>query len=253
MGPGEWHDAAARLTERGHEVLLDRGLTYDRGVVAAAGTQLARLRDAAFWAAHSVEHVDLAVGFEVGAGPAAAMVADGRATAAVLLDPDLTAFAMAHPDDLDVLAPKSAFELALETSERLRPFEDNLRRGPVTREMVDIVCGAFTGEPWRARQADLVAPFLVSGVVVDRALRPTEADLQAADWTSAAVAGPVTVWLSAGSEPIAEALRTRGVDATVTPWGQAPWLQSVEELVAALEGELRLRHARAPSPGRLRR
>lgn len=235
MGPGEWSYVAEVLTGRGHRVLIDTDLTYDRGVLAAAGTQLQRLHDSTFWTSHGVEHVDLAVGFGFGAGPAAAMAAEGRARSAVLIDPDLTAFAMKHPDDLEQLAPEARFELAAEIGARLEPYSDNLKHGPFTREMVDIVCGAFTGEPWRSRQADLVAPFLTSRVTIDRSLRPTPADLHASDWTAAAAASTVDIWLTAGNESIAAALRGTGLDVTLTTWRQSPWIQRPEELASAIE------------------
>ena len=236
MGPGEWVDVAEVLSSRGHHVLLDTDLTYDRGVLAAAGTQLQRLRDPTFWTSHSVDHVDLAVGFGSGAGPAAAMVAEGRARAAVLIDPDLTAFAMKHPEVLDLLLPDAKLALAAEIADRLEPYSDNLKHGPFTREMVNIVCGAFTGEAWRNRQADLVASFLTSRVTIDRSLRPTPADLDASDWTTAATARTVHIWLTAGNESVAEALGDAGLHATLTAWNQAPWIYSAEEVASAIEG-----------------
>ena len=202
LGPGEWSDVAAVLAGRGHHVLLDTDLTYDRGVASAAGTQMRRLRDPAFWTSSGMEHVDVAVGFGSGAGPAAAMAAEGRARSAVLIDPDLTAFAMTHPDELDQLVPEARLELLAEIGARLEPYSDNLRHGPFTREMVDIVCGVFTGEPWRRRQAELVAPFLTGRVTIDRALRPTPDDLHASAWTVAATATTVDIWLTAGNESV---------------------------------------------------
>lgn len=235
MGPGEWLDVAEVLTGRGHLVLLDTDLTYDRGVLAAAGTQLQRLREPAFWASHGMDHVDVAVGFGFGAGPAAAMITQGRARSAVLIDPDLTVFATRHPDELEQFAPEARFELAAEISTRLEPYSGNLKHGPFTREMVDIVCGVFTEEAWRKRQADLVASFLTSRVTIDRSLRPTTADLDASDWTTAATGPTVDIWLTAGNETIATALRGTGLNVTLTSWGQAPWIQSAEELGSAIE------------------
>ena len=117
MGPGEWSDVAEVLCDRGHQVLLDSDLAYDRGVLAAAGTQLQRLRDPAFWTSSGANQVDVAVGFGSGAGPAAAMATEGRARSAVLIDPDLTAFVMKHPEDLDLLVPDAGLELAVEIGE----------------------------------------------------------------------------------------------------------------------------------------
>lgn len=238
MGPAEWVDVSQPLTGSGHQVLLDTELTYDRGIMSAAGSQLERLRDPAFWTLHGVDHVDLAVGFGVGAGPAAAMVADGRATSAILIDPDLTMLAMAHPDDLDVLTYEAAFDFSAEMAERLEPFNDNLEHGPFTREMVDILCGAFTGQAWRTRRADLVAPFCIDRITIDRSLRPTEADQHASDWASFAAHTPVSVWLTTGNEPLAGYLRTCGLNVTLNAWSQAPWIQSTEELAAAIQNQL---------------
>lgn len=235
LGPGEWSDVATVLSGRGNRVLLDTDLSYDRGVLAAAGTQLQRLRDPTFWNSHSVDQVDLAVGFGSGAGPATAMVAEGRARSAVLIDPDLAAFAMKHPEDLDLLVPDAGFDLAAEIADRLEPYSDNLRHGPFTREMVDILCGAFTGESWRIRQAELVASFLTTSVTIDRSLQPTSADLDAADWITPASAPTVKIWLTAGHESIAEALGNAGLDATLTAWRQAPWVHSAEEVARAIE------------------
>lgn len=239
MGPAEWADVSSRLTGNGHLVVVDTELKYDRGMAAAAGSQLERLRGPTFWTSFGVDHVEVAVGFGVGAGPAAAMVADGRATSAVLIDPDLTMFAMTHPDDIEVLAPEAGLELALEISERFEPFSENLKHGPFTREMVDILCGAFTGETWRIRQADLVAPFIMNSVVIDRSLLPTETDLHSSDWAFFAANAAVGVWLSAGRELLADYLRGHGLEVTVTGWGQAPWIESAEELASAIESEAR--------------
>ena len=235
LGPAEWTDVAPWLTTSGVDAVVDAGLVYDRGIGASAGTQLERLGQDAFWASAGVEHVDLAVGFDAGAGPAAAMVARGRATAAVLIDPDLTPLAMAHPDDVDVFVPDDeALGLALAIGERLGPFAENLRSGPLTREMVDIVCGTFTGDGWRARQAELVAPFLMDRVTVDRSLAPTADDLRASDWSWARDSEAVHVWLSAGRERLADDLRRRGFRVLVTSWGRAPWLEAPAELAAAV-------------------
>lgn len=201
LGPAEWADVSLRLTSSGH-------------------------------------HVELAVGLGLGAGPAAAMVAEGRATSAVLIEPHMAMFAMTHPDDFEVLIPEAGLEFALEMSEQLEPFSENLKHGPMTRAMVDIPCGVFTGEPWRIRRADLVAPFLMDRLTVDRSLVPTEADRHSADWASFAADASVSVWLSAGREPLADCLRGHGVEVTVTPWGRAPWIESVEELAAAIESEV---------------
>ncbi|SDU95193.1 hypothetical protein SAMN04488544_2480 [Microlunatus sagamiharensis] len=235
MGPGEWSDVAHVLTSRGHQVLLDTDLSYDRGILSAAGTQLQRLHDSTFWALRGVQHVDVAVGIGMGAGPAAAMAAEGRARSAVLIDPDLTAFATTHPDNLDQLAPDAKLELAAEIGTRLEPYADNLTYGPLTREMVDILCGVFTADMWRQRQADLVAHFLTSRVATDRSLRPTPANLQASDWTAAAATAPVRIWLTAGNESIDTALRDAGLNVTLTAWGPAPWIQSPDELSSAIE------------------
>ncbi|MGI3784582.1 MAG: hypothetical protein ACRYG2_27795 [Janthinobacterium lividum] len=239
MGPAEWTEVAQRLTSSGLKLVVDTELVYDRGMGASAGTQLERLRQDAFWASTGVNHVDVAVGFNIGAGPAAAMVSHGLATSAVLIDPDLTALAMAHvDDDLDVFVPDDAdLELALEISERLVPFTENLKHGPFTREMVDIFCGAFTGDRWRARQAELVAPFLMNNVLVDRSSLPTEDDLRASDWASATNLEAVQVWFSAGRDRLAEYLRSRGFNVSVTSWGRSPWLESPAELAAAVKRE----------------
>lgn len=101
--------------------------------------------------------------------------------------------------------------------------------------MVDILCGAFTADTWRQRQADLVAYFLTSRVAIDRSLRPTPADLQASDWTAAAATAPVRIWLTAGNESIDTALRDAGLNVTLTTWGPAPWIQSPDELSNAIE------------------
>lgn len=238
MGPAEWTEVAQRLTSSGSKLVVDTDLVYDRGMGASAGTQLERLRQDAFWASSGVGHVDVAVGFNIGAGPAAAMVSCGRATSAVLIDPDLTTLAMAHASDVDVFVPDDAdLELALEISERLDPFSENLKHGPLTREMVDIFCGAFTGDRWRAKQAELVAPFLINNVLVDRSSLPTEDDLRASDWASATGLEAVQVWLSAGRDRLAEYLRSRGFNVSVTSWGRSPWLESPAELAAAIERE----------------
>ena len=243
LGPAEWTDVALRLTESGHHVVVDNQLTYDRGIPAAAGSQLERLRDPSFWTSFDVDHVDLAVGLGVGAGPAASMVADGRATLAVLIDPDLTKWVMAHPDDIDVLVPEVDLELGLAISERLGGFESNLRNGPLTRQIVDIMCGTFTGEAWRVKQASLVAPFLMHSVTVDRSKLPTDADLQSSDWASSAAGEAVRIWLTAGRKPLANYLRDHGLNVTVIRGGKAPWIESVEELTAAIENQLDELHA----------
>ena len=238
MGPAEWVEVSQRLTGSGHHVLLDTELTYDRGIMSAAGSQLERLRDPRFWTQHGVDHVDLAVGFGVGAGPAATMVAEGRATSVVLIDPDLTMLAMTRPDDLDVLTYEAASDLAAEMAERLEPFSDNLRHGPFTREMVDILCGAFTGQAWRTKRADLVAPFCMSRITIDRSQRPTEADQHASGWASLAARTSISVWLTAANEPLARYLRTYGLDVTLHAWSQAPWIRSAEELAAAIQNQV---------------
>jgi hypothetical protein len=250
MGPAEWADVSSLLTGNGHRVVVDTELKYDRGMAAAAGSQLERLRDPAFWTSFDVDHVEVAVGFSVGAGPAAAMVADGRATSAVLIDPDLTMFAMTHPNAVEVLAPRTGLELALEISERLEPFNENLKHGPFTREMVDIMCGAFTGETWRIKQADLVAPFIMNRVAIDRSQLPTETDLHSSDWASFAANAAVVIWLSAGREPLADYLRGHGLNVSVTGWGQAPWIESAEDLASAIESEARRVRHRYHDPGR---
>ena len=239
LGPAEWADVSRRLTSSGLRVVVDTELRYDRGIPAAAGSQLERLRDPTLWKSFGVDRVELAVGFGAGAGPAAAMVADGRAASAVVIDPDLTVLAMTHPDDLDLIVPDTGFELPLEIGEGMELFIDNLVHGPITREMVDIVCGAFTGEAWRIRQADLVAPFLMDRVTVDRSLTPTEADRRSSDWASFAADAAVSIWLSAGREPLADYLRGHGLEVTVTAWGQAPWIQSADELAAAVADEVK--------------
>lgn len=146
MGPAEWDDVSRRLTAAGHRVLVDSELTYDRGIMAAAGSQLERLRNPRFWTS--------------------------------------------------------------------------------------------TREAWRTVQAGLVAPFLMNRLTVNRAQVTPEADRRAADWASFAVGASVDVWLSAGNEALAAYLRGHGLDATVTPWGEAPWIRSAAELTAAIDDEL---------------
>lgn len=225
--------AAGAIEALGGRPHIDGGVRFDYGPMNAAASYAQRLSDPAVWAEFGVDHADTSVAIGSGCGPAAQLVRTGRVTRAILIDPDFTALTRQHPDAItDLVAqsdePTPAFrKLAAEIAERLEPFGDRMEAGDFTPEMIDIMFGAFTGEPYRVMQARIATEFWLTSANLAAHGQQPPAELEASDWASPATefTDRIDLWFTGENHTMADVVAARtGVAVTKQPWPPAAWL-----------------------------
>jgi hypothetical protein len=162
---------------------------------ALAGDALVKLeQDLSFG-----EPADLVVAAGVSAGPAAHLGVQARARRVVLISPDMASAAI----DISAIATLIPFdeEGARERLERLQPFEDEIENGVFSDDVIDILVGAYTGDPIRRRQADITKATYRARAPFDRGLGdPSGRGEDAANWVKCWSDSPaIDLWLTKGA------------------------------------------------------
>lgn len=238
LGPAEWEPVEDRLLET----------TSLR--VTNADVDLSHLSDSAcisnaYWRGpcqaflnEDMGPVDLVVGLGDGAGPAAKLAAMEGAARAVLLAPSAAPLARTH---LGVVALLPDFNAALgDMSERLKPYQDELSSGTLRPEAIDILYGAYTGESHRVRMASIAKEVLPAWMPINKSIRPTDDDLDAADWTSSAQSNArIGIWYTSEYQALAEFVeREIKAEVTLTDWPIGSWLTAPEAVADMLRATL---------------
>lgn len=239
FGPQELHPVLRRLEDQ--RVLAQVGPAPDLpgGLLSLPAEQIRALDEERL---DGAEHEPITLAVSIGTGAAAAVHAATADTAGavILIDPSPGAI-LAHWPDAAAVVPVD-HQLGRQTAERLKTFDEaQLAAGDWTPEVVDVVAGAFTGDPTRVAQAESAKDYLLSRVNLAR-VQPGEADIASADWVQPLLGwegSPVQIWFGEPHHRLAQHLEqhTR-LHIVRQPWPERAWLAEPDAVANAVVQQL---------------
>lgn len=238
FGPQELDYLACRLVD--HQISFQMGPApqLPRGLLSLAAEQIRALDESS----DSVPGQRSMMAVSIGTGAAAAVHAaqTGQVRAAILVDPSPSAI-LSHWPDAAVVVPVD-HQLGMQIAERLETFDDaQLAVGEWTPEVVDVVAGAFTGDPTRVAQAESAKDYLLSRVNLAR-VQLGEADIASADWVQPLLDGEestVQIWFSEPHHQLAQHLEQHArLHIVRQPWPERAWLAEPEAVANAVVQQL---------------